>query len=57
MENIFVMEKRLYLSMKKDGVLSHVPLSLDELKRIMDDSCEPHCEQVLSPFEESLPSV
>ena len=43
--------------MKKDGVLSHVPLSMDELKRIMDDSCEPHYEQVLSPFEESLPSV
>ena len=37
--------------MKKDGVLSHVPLSMDEWKRTMDDSCEPHYGQVLSPFE------
>ena len=30
---------------------------MDEWKLTMDDSCEAHCEQVLSPFEESLPSV
>ena len=43
--------------MKKDGVLSHVSLSMDEWKLTTDDSREAHYVQVLSPFEESLPSV
>ena len=40
--------------MKKDGLLSHVSLSMDELNLTMDDSREAYYEQVLSLFERVL---
>ena len=42
---------------KKECVLSHVFLSMDELKLTMNDGREAHYEPVLSPFGEFLPSV